>query len=147
MNIAFSEPVVGLLLSHLTASSGTLSNVTGSGASWEADLAFPATGSGTVDIDLAIDSTTPQNAAASASIDYQEPLELAWIVPTVPTDNTFQVTLTSNHELTGVALSDFRIRIADNSEPVIILDATNATLTAVAGTNNWQLDISLDRHV
>ena len=143
VNIAFSEPVTGLQLSELTASSGTLSNLTGSGASWEADLAFPATGSGTVDIDLAIDSTTPQNAAASASIDYQEPLELAWIVPTAPTDNTFPVTLTSNHELTGVALSDFRIRIADNSEPVIILDATNATLTEVAGTNNWQLDISL----
>ena len=45
--------------------------------------------------------------------------------------------------MTGVALSDFRVRIQDNSEPVIILDATNATLTAVAGTNNWRLDISL----
>ena len=143
VNIAFSEPVTGLQLSDLTASSGTLSNLTGSGASWEADLAFPATGSGTVDITLAIDSTTPQNAAASASIDYQEPLQLAWIVPTVPTDNTFQVTLTSNHELTGVVIGDFRLRIADNSEPVIILDATNATLTAVAGTNNWEIDISL----
>ena len=143
VNIAFSEPVTGLQLSDLTASSGTLSNLTGSGASWEADLAFPATGSGTVDIDLAIDSTTPQNAAASASIDYQEPLQLAWIVPTAPTDNTFQVTLTSNHELTGVVIGDFRLRIADNSEPVIILDAANATLTAVAGTNNWEIDISL----
>ena len=66
VNIALSESVTGLLLSHLTASDGTLSNLTGSGTSWEADLAFPATGSGTVDIDLAIDSTTPQNAAASA---------------------------------------------------------------------------------
>ena len=72
VNIAFSESVTGLLLSHLTASEGTLSNLTGSGTSWEADLAFPDTGSGTVDIDLAIDSTTPQNAAASASIDYAE---------------------------------------------------------------------------
>ncbi len=73
INITFGESVTGLLLSHLTASDGTLSNVTGSGTAWEADLAFPATGSGTVDIDLAIDSTTPQNAAASASIDYAEP--------------------------------------------------------------------------
>ena len=144
VNIALSESVgTSLQLSHLTASAGTLSNLTGSGTSWEADLAFPSTGSGTVDIDLAIDSTTPQNAAASASIDYQEPLELAWIVPTVPTDNTFQVTLTSNHELQGVVIGDFRLRIADNSEAVIILDATNATLTAVAGTNNWEIDISL----
>ena len=60
----------------------------------------------------------------------QEPLEFAWIVPTTPTDNTFSVTLTSNHELTGVVIADFRLRIQDNSEPVIILDATNATLTA-----------------
>ena len=44
VNIAFSEPVTGLLLSHLTASSGTLSNLTGSGASWEADLSIPSDG-------------------------------------------------------------------------------------------------------
>ena len=143
VNIAFGESVTGLTLADLSASAGTLSNLTGSGASWEADLAFPATGSGTVTVTLAEDSVIPQNAEAEASIDYAEPLELAWIVPTAPTDNTFQVTLTSNHELTGVALSDFRLRIQDNSEAVIILDATNATLTAVAGTNNWRLDISL----
>ena len=38
----------------------------------------------------------------TGSIDYAEPVEplmLAWIVPTDPTDNTFPVTLTSNHEL------------------------------------------------
>ena len=143
VHVDFSESVTGLQLSELTASTGTLSNLTGSGTSWEADLAFPATGSGTVTVTLAEDSVIPQNAEAEASINYQEPLDLAWIVPTTPTDNTFSVTLTSNHELTGVALSDFRLRIQDNSEPVIILDATNATLTAIAGTNNWQLDISL----
>ena len=54
---------------------------------------------GTVTVTLAEDSVSPQNAEAEASIDYQEPLELAWIVPTVPVDNTFPVTLTSNHEL------------------------------------------------
>ena len=76
VNIALSESVgTSLQLSHLTASDGTLSNLTGSGDSWEADLEFPATGSGTVDIDLAIDSTTPQNAAASASIDYAPPAD------------------------------------------------------------------------
>ena len=64
-------------------------------------------------------------------------------MPTVPVDNTFPVTLTSNHELAGVVIADFRLRVSDNSEAVIILDATNATLTAVAGTNNWRLDISL----
>ena len=64
-------------------------------------------------------------------------------MPTAPTDNTFTVTLTSNHELTGVVLNDFRLRIQDNSEPLVTLNAANTTLTAVAGTNNWRLDISL----
>ena len=146
VNIALSESVTGLLLSHLTASAGTLSNVTGSGTSWEADLAFPATGSGTIDIDLAIDSTTPQNAAASASIDYAEAavaLALGWTVPTAPVGNTFSATLTSNHPITGVELNDFRFRISDNSEGAVALTAANTTLTAVAGTNNWRLDIVL----
>ena len=98
---------------------------------------------GTVTVTLAEDSVIPQNAEAEASIDYDEPLALGWEVPTDPTDNTFPVTLTSNHELTGVVIADFRLRIHDNSEAVIILDATNATLTAVSGTNNWRLDISL----
>ena len=75
VNIALSEFVTGLLLSHLTASDGTLSNLTGSGTSWEADLAFPSTGSGTVDITLAEDSTSPQNDEATASIDYAEPAD------------------------------------------------------------------------
>ena len=74
VNIAFSESVTGLQLSELTASAGTLSNLTGSGTSWEAALAFPATGSGTVTVSLAQDSTSPQNASASASISYAEDL-------------------------------------------------------------------------
>ena len=75
VNIAFGESVSGLQLAHLSASSGTLSNLTGSGTSWEADLDFPATGMGTVTVTLAEDATSPQNAEAEASIDYQEPLE------------------------------------------------------------------------
>ena len=67
VNIAFGESVTGLTLADLSASSGTLSNLTGSGTSWEADLAFPATGSGTVTVTLAEDSVIPQNAEAEAS--------------------------------------------------------------------------------
>ena len=71
------------------------------------------------------------------------PLALAWIVPTTPVGNTFSVTLTSNHSLGGVELDDFRLRIADNSDPIIALTAANTTITAVAGTNNWKLDIEV----
>ena len=71
------------------------------------------------------------------------PLSLAWIVPTSPVGNTFSATLTSNHPITGVELNDFRLRIADNSEGRIDLTTANTTISAVAGTNNWQLDIVL----
>ena len=146
VNIAFGESVTDLRLSDLSTTAGTLSLVTGSGTSWAATLAFPATGSGTATVSLAEDSTTPQNASASATIDYAEAavaLALGWTVPTAPVGNTFSATLTSNHPITGVELNDFRFRISDNSEGAVALTAANTTLTAVAGTNNWQLDIVL----
>ena len=70
-------------------------------------------------------------------------MALGWTVPTAPVGNTFSATLTSNHPITGVELNDFRFRISDNSEGAVALTAANTTLTAVAGTNNWQLDIVL----
>ena len=70
-------------------------------------------------------------------------LALGWTVPTAPVGNTFSATLTSNHPITGVELNDFRFRIADNSEGSVALTAANTTISAVAGTNNWQLDIVL----
>ena len=102
VNIALSESVTGLLLSHLSASDGTLSNVTGSGTAWEADLAFPATGSGTIDVDLAIDSTTPQNAAASASIDYAEAEEAVLIA-----DRLYFISTAS--DATSIARAELRL--------------------------------------
>ena len=149
VNIAFGESVTGLQLSELTASAGTLSNLTGSGTAWEASLAFPATGSGTVTVSLAQDSTSPQNASASATIDYAEaaePLTLTWTVPTAPVGNTFSAILNSNHPITGVELNDFRFRIGDNSEGRIDLTTANTTLAEVSGTNNWQLDIDTCRN-
>ena len=146
VNIDFGESVTDLRLSDLSTTAGTLSLVTGSGTSWAATLAFPATGSGTATVSLAEDSTTPQNASASATIDYAEAavaLALGWTVPTAPVGNTFSATLTSNHPITGVELNDFRFRISDNSEGAVALTAANTTLTAVAGTNNWRLDIVL----
>ena len=72
-----------------------------------------------------------------------DPLALSWIVPTSPVGNTLSVTLNSNYPITGVMIDDFRLRIEDNSDPIIALTTTNTTLTEVAGTNNWQLDIEL----
>ena len=71
------------------------------------------------------------------------PLALSWLVPTSPVGNIFSVTLNSNHPLGGVELDDFRLRIQDNSDPVVALTATNTNISAVSGTNNWRLDITL----
>ena len=120
--------------------------MTGSGTSWEANLAFPASGSGTVTVSLAQDSTSPQNAAASASIAYAEaadPLVLAWVIPTEDVGNDFSVTLTSNYPVTGVERSDFRL-IQRNPTQFNNLTADNSTIVAVAGTNNWRIDFTLD---
>ena len=78
VNIAFGESVTDLRLSDLSTTAGTLSLVTGSGTSWAATLTFPATGSGTATVSLAEDSTTPQNASSSATIDYAEAAVALW---------------------------------------------------------------------
>ena len=55
-------------------------------------------------------------------------------------NNTFSVTLVSDQVLTGVTLDDFVLRPVGEST---IEANTVATLTNVAGTNNWRLDVTL----
>ena len=66
---------------------------------------------------------------------------LGWIVPTEPVGNSFPVTLTSNVPLTGVELSDCRLRRQD--AVFTNLTDSNATLTQIPGTNNYRIDIEL----
>ena len=73
---------------------------------------------------------------------------LSLIAPSTSVNNTFSATLVSDQVLTGVSLDDFRLR-QDNGDsttttfnPAIHADVS-ATLTAVAGTNNWQMDVVL----
>ena len=156
VNIDLSESVTGLLLSHLTASDGTLSNVTGSGTAWEADLAFPATGSGTVDVDLAIDSTTPQNAAASASIDYAEAEEAVLIADRLYFISTASdaTSIARAYDFSGIAQSADDIAIGAGfwqgglSSDTYIYFVSNGTNVAAAydffGSRQAANDISLD---
>ena len=156
VNIDLSESVTGLLLSHLTASDGTLSNVTGSGTAWEADLAFPATGSGTVDIDLAIDSTTPQNAAASASIDYAEAEEAVLIADRLYFISTASdaTSIARAYDFSGIVQPDDDISIGAGfwqgglSSDTYIYFVSNGTNVAAAydffGSRQAAQDISLD---
>ena len=69
---------------------------------------------------------------------------LAWQVPSDAVGNTFSATLTSNVALDAApTVDDLRLRDDDNSDPVISLNSTNTTITAVAGTNNYLIEISL----
>ena len=65
---------------------------------------------------------------------------LSWQIPATSVNNTFSVTLVSDQVLTGVTLDDFVLRPVGEST---IEANTVATLTNVAGTNNWRLDVTL----
>ena len=65
---------------------------------------------------------------------------LSWQIPLSDVNNTFAVTLISDQVLTGVTLDDFIFRPVGEST----IEANSvATLTNVAGTNNWRLDVTL----
>ena len=65
---------------------------------------------------------------------------LSWQIPATSVNNTFSATLVSDQVLTGVSLDDFVLRPVGEST---IEANTVATLTNVAGTNNWRLDVTL----
>ena len=74
VKIVASAAITGLALGDFTVTNGTLSNLQGSGTSYTADLAFPATGDGTTTLTLPANAVSPGNAAVTATIDYVEPL-------------------------------------------------------------------------
>ena len=69
---------------------------------------------------------------------------LGWEVPSEAVDNTFSATLTSNVALDAApTVGDLRLRDDDNSDPVVQLNSTNTTITAIAGTNNYLIELEL----
>ena len=69
---------------------------------------------------------------------------LGWEVPSETVGNTFSATLTSNVALDAApTVGDLRLRDDDNSDPVIQLNSTNTTITAIAGTNNYLIELDL----
>ena len=71
------------------------------------------------------------------------PVTLGWEVPTEAVGNIFSVILTSTHALTGLVPGDLRLRDDDNSDPAIAINTGNTTITAIADTNNWLIEIAL----
>ena len=69
------------------------------------------------------------------------PLVLGWVVPTDPVGNTLSVILTSNKLITGITPSDFAFRQGVNF--VDNVGNLNSSVTAIPGTFNWRINITL----
>ena len=137
----WDESVDGFTLLDTNASAGELSNFQGSGTTYTATLTAPATGEGTIIVSVNANAVDQGNPAASEDIVYRPAFELGWKVPDTDENNDFSVILTSNRELSGVEISDFVLRRED--AVFTNLNTGNTTLTQVADTFNWRLDISL----
>ena len=100
-------------------------------------------------IEVAQVNSAGRGASASASVTTDAvpvvALMLGWIVPTANVGLTFSVTLTSNKMITGITTSDFAFRRgqAGSSNFVSNVSNLNSTISPIAGTFNWRLDITL----
>ena len=125
------------------------------GATWadtgDADVSYQITGlTANTEYDFKVRAVNSEGSGTASST-VTETTDAAAVTPTltwqVPSDavgNTFSATLTSNVALDAApTVDDLRLRDDDNSDPVISLNSTNTTITAVAGTNNYLIEISL----
>jgi len=99
--------------SKVTLSAGTISGFTGSGTSYTFTLTAPASGSGTIHID--IPATSEWQAAPRASVTYAPPqppqtpatVTLSRSATAIQTGQTATITATFNKTVTGIAANDF----------------------------------------
>ena len=143
--LEFSESVTGLAVGDLSVNVGSLSNFSGSGATYTVDITAPNTGSGTLTLTLGADAVTEGNAATSASIEYA-PFTVAWEVPTGTVNNRFSARINFSHSVTGFGLEDLRLRRvsgSDSQSQFTQLTNANLTITPIADTNNYTLAFDL----
>ena len=148
IDITSDIDISGLTASDCTVTGGTIVTLTETDAQ-NYVLSVTAGAAGTLNVAIGEDAVSPGNAAVDRDFTINpEPLELTWTVPTEDVGNTFSVTLNSNYALTGVELADFRLI---QREPTNFINLTTTeteidavTLTAVVGTNNYQIDFTLN---
>ena len=95
-------------------------------------------------VDVAQVNSAGRGANASAIITTDAapvPLVLGWVVPTDTVGNTLSVILTSNKLITGITPSDFAFRQGVNF--VDNVGNLNSSVTAIPGTFNWRINITL----
>ena len=144
----WSEDVSGFVTGDVTLSTGTKGTFTAVDAdTYTLVVTAPSSGTGEIDITVAANAVTLGNAETELTIDYQPAAvtpTLGWEVPSETVGNTFSATLTSNVALDAApGVGDLRLRDDDNSDPVIQLNSTNTTITAIAGTNNYLIELEL----
>ena len=92
--------------------------------------------------DQTVTTSVPVTVVAVAAVAVTPALD--WIVPSSPVGNTFSVTLTSNVPLDAPPVpDDLRLRDDDNSDPAITINSANTTISAIAGTNNYLIELEL----
>ena len=97
----------------ITVSAGTISGFTGSGTSYSFTLTAPASGSGTIHID--IPATSDWQAATRVSVTYAPPqppqtpatVTLGRSAASIQSGQTATITATFNKAVTGIAANDF----------------------------------------
>lgn len=107
----FSESVTGFAVGDITATNGTISNFSGSGAVYTFDVTPTADGVVTVGVaaNVAQDAAGNDNTAATSltrTYDSQPPSVVISSSTTSPTNGSFPVTVTFNESVTGFVAGD-----------------------------------------
>ena len=113
LSIAWSETVTNFAIGDISASAGTLSNFTGSGADYTVDITAPTSGTGDIVISIAENVVTPDNNAGSLTIPYR-PLP----TPTITFDETelghggtATATIEWSEAVTGFVVGDISVDV------------------------------------
>jgi hypothetical protein len=125
VTVTFSETVSGFSSSSVTVTNGTVASLTGSGASYTANITPSGQGLVTVAIaaGVAQDAAGNNNTAATSltrTFDSVNPTVTLSTTASQPTNSAIPVTVTFSEDVTGLALSDFTV--------------TNATLGNLSGS-------------
>ncbi|MCB8964662.1 MAG: T9SS type A sorting domain-containing protein [Bacteroidales bacterium] len=115
ISITFNESVTGFAIEDISVTNGSASNLSGSGASYTANITPSGQGSVSVDISagVATDGAGNGNAAAptfSVTYDSQSPTVAITSTETSPTNATpIPISITFNESVTGFAIEDISV--------------------------------------
>ena len=138
----FQGATVTFSVSPNDATLGTTTATTNSDGRAQTTLTLGGT-VGDYTVTTSVANLTDVEFTATATATVVTPV-LGWEVPSEAVGNTFEATLTSNVELDDApTVDDLRLRDDDNSDPIVFLNSSNTTITAIAGTNNYLIEIVL----